>query len=855
MQYLLPVFLLATVIFTSSPSFVVAGPVNNPSSFPAAYANDLGSFVAIGDLKVFVRWVPPASNSNDASAEATEPRDSATFLKARASKLQVTEDIYTGGIASSSAASSSPSSFTAVACSDVETQVFVPIRTLAKPAGSWSVLPSTSPAALRRCAMTNDGTVAEYFPTLGTIVLSSNHAGTLAQRVFNLGAKFTFPPSSASSSTTFHLLPSGSSLLLLTSKTTEAALIQNISASQLSSAGLASTTLKSPFTNLQYTTRFASNAQSILRADSLKVEIATLSLSPTSIVSQPPTPLRISPCADSEACGVSLSAVDASYAVVGYWGSFLGLAGPNPVPPKRFVLPLGIETRYGTAFAHQRLGGRFVYMGVDDGDLGVLPSTVGGSLRQEEVVDGVWTVWKRQGGGPEGGARETGDAHGKFAVNFVSSSAASSMRRMEADYEFTIPLTSGLETAELKPLAAPSSGLTSRSHLRGRQQERQTPINRSLLMTTHRGPLPDPIPDTWIHWEPSTALSAPTFEFTSTNSISASTLTEVPWWSTKIGIRKAWDLVAQSGLSPEPIHIAIIDSGVIPTHPFFNTDRPSAPLSFYTNPTELPQNALDDDRNGFVDDVYGYDFVQETGNLTDPYGHGTLCSGFISSRHPTDPNFPLAPARNARLTMARGLDAAGKSNSVDLSRGIGYVVKKGVEVVSCSWGGGSDTQALRDAFALLKSFEITTFSSAGNDGSNTDTGSGPQVPKRYPGVISVGASTSSDGKASFSNFGSRTVQFFAPGDNVLSTNKNSLLTEASGTSFASPLLASSYTYILGLLKARSIKEKNGVVDSVKLRKVALDVLCRGSVKVGGLASVCGRVDLEAAVRIALTVEI
>ncbi|KAI8848801.1 peptidase S8/S53 domain-containing protein [Chytridium lagenaria] len=169
-------------------------------------------------------------------------------------------------------------------------------------------------------------------------------------------------------------------------------------------------------------------------------------------------------------------------------------------------------------------------------------------------------------------------------------------------------------------------------------------------------------------------------------------------------------------------------------------------------------------------------------------------------------------------------------------------LSRGVSVVSCSWGGGSDTQALRDSFALLKSRNIVMFSSAGNDGRNTDDGT-PEVPKRYPGVISVGASTSTDGRASFSNYGATTVQFFAPGDKVLSTSKDGLLTEGSGTSYSNPVMVSSFSYVLGLI--RTLRPD---LDPVAQQNAALDSLCSTAVKVSGLASVCGRIQLDEAVK-------
>ena len=90
--------------------------------------------------------------------------------------------------------------------------------------------------------------------------------------------------------------------------------------------------------------------------------------------------------------------------------------------------------------------------------------------------------------------------------------------------------------------------------------------------------------------------------------------------------------------------------------------------------------------------MIGYDFVNESGDVRDFFGHGSMTSGLVVGRHPTDASFEFAPATNARMTMIRALGRGGQSNSIDLSRAIHYAVKIKAQVVSCSWGGGSDTQ-------------------------------------------------------------------------------------------------------------------------------------------------------------------
>lgn len=798
--------LLNSTLLAAAPYLhVVAGPVNNPSSFPAAYVNELGSTLAIGDLKVLISWVPVAGDE--------DARDSATLLRMRSSQASSTEDTFTGGIASASALSNSTA--VAVACSDIETQVFTPARSPAYPGGSWTVLsPSPTPSDLiRRCAMTEDGTVAEYIPSFGALVLSSIQVDPASgnvvptHRTINLGSDFI--DNTPSLDLSAFIVASGDRVMVINRKN-KAAIVQAVLASDLSVAQLVAP-LNSPFGDLQPKTRFAANKGFILRADSGKVELASLatSTSPSSSLTVSiPRSLRISPCSDNEACGVSLSRSDSSWVVTGYWGTFVGQTDSN-VPPKRISVPLGVETQFGTAIAHQGLGGIFLYLGADDGDIGHLPLSIGPSVDSTNILEKLWTVWKRRD------EKAAGIKH-DFSI-------------AESD-DIVVPLSSST-------LVSPFSTLSSST----------STVERSLLMTVYRGELPLSIPMDWVHWEPAVKVKPPRIEHQERVLVAEGAPAPKTWWPEKIGVTKAWNLVAEEGITPNTVHVALIDSGVNYNHSWFS--RASSP-SFYHNPGEIPGNHLDDDNNGYADDVIGYDFVNESGDVRDFFGHGSMTSGLVVGRHPTDASFEFAPATNARMTMIRALGRGGQSNSIDLSRAIHYAVKIKAQVVSCSWGGGSDTQALRDSFGLMNAANTVIFSSAGNDGENTDS-SGQEVPKNYPGVIAVGASTESDGRPRYSDYGAKTVRFFAPGDNVMSTDIHGGLSHGSGSSFASPVMAGAYTYLLGVILARTWEG----ADMAAVQQTALDVMCSTAIKKSSLPSVCGRISLDAAVAKALSFRI
>lgn len=222
---------------------------------------------------------------------------------------------------------------------------------------------------------------------------------------------------------------------------------------------------------------------------------------------------------------------------------------------------------------------------------------------------------------------------------------------------------------------------------------------RSLAIKIHNGPLPKTIPSSWIAWEPETPIKRPLFPSIVdpifeevADSISA------PWWPRYLNVSGAWAIVKQHGVTPSPVKVGLVDSGTSPDHTWLKS-------SLFINLKDLPGNHLDDEDNGFVDDVSGYDFVQESNSPIDSFGHGTHVSGILSAADPNG-SVVLSPATNTRLLVVRALNRYGLSNSIDLARALIYAAEEEIEVINCSWGGGSDTQVLRDAFAFLVSRQV-----------------------------------------------------------------------------------------------------------------------------------------------------
>ncbi|WP_442919568.1 S8 family serine peptidase [Methanoculleus sp.] len=217
---------------------------------------------------------------------------------------------------------------------------------------------------------------------------------------------------------------------------------------------------------------------------------------------------------------------------------------------------------------------------------------------------------------------------------------------------------------------------------------------------------------------------------------------------------EAWPITTGS----RNVIVAVIDSGVMYTHP-------DLAANIWTNPGEVPDNGVDDDDNGYIDDVYGWDFYDDDNNPGDLNGHGTHCAGTIAAVG----NNSLGVAGvmwDAKIMPLRFLGPDGKGDTEDAIRAIKYATMMGADVISCSWGGGGYSQALADAIAETPALVVCA---AGNDALNNDLN--PHYPSSYASenILAVAASTNTEQLASFSHFGATSVDVAAPGENILST--------------------------------------------------------------------------------------
>ncbi len=257
----------------------------------------------------------------------------------------------------------------------------------------------------------------------------------------------------------------------------------------------------------------------------------------------------------------------------------------------------------------------------------------------------------------------------------------------------------------------------------------------------------------------------------------------------------AWSILTTS---PEKPIVAVIDSGVDYNHYVFQESG-----AVWTNPGESPNNSIDGDGKGFVDDIQGWNFVNNSNDPMDDDNHGTHVAGIVLGmtqdvlRNPGD----LSPAK-IQIMSLKFLDQSGSGTTASAIAAINYAIDNGASVLNNSWGGGHFSQALYDVIVKSNDRKLAFVAAAGNAANNND--SSPTYPASYKiaNVVSVAATSSQDNLASFSNYGGQSVHVASPGISIISTLPNDSFGYSSGTSMAAPFASG--------LSALLVREKNQI---------------------------------------------
>ncbi|MDQ4126931.1 MAG: S8 family serine peptidase, partial [Actinomycetota bacterium] len=290
-----------------------------------------------------------------------------------------------------------------------------------------------------------------------------------------------------------------------------------------------------------------------------------------------------------------------------------------------------------------------------------------------------------------------------------------------------------------------------------------------------------------------------------------------------VDAREAWD----TAIGRPTTVVAVIDEGIDTSHPDLRDN-------IWVNPDEVPGNRVDDDRNGYVDDVNGWDFANDDASVYDPDPitgdgdeHGTHVAGTIAA----EGNNGVGVAGvnwQARIMACKFLVPNGGYTS-DAVEALNYAVREGVKISNNSWGGGGSSQALRDAISRADAAGHLFVAAAGNQGSNNDTT--PNYPSNYnsANIIAVAATDHRDALASFSNYGATTVDLAAPGVNILSTLPANRYGNYSGTSMATPHVAGA----AALIKSHSPTLDDAQIKDRILQRVDKKANLQGKTATGG----------------------
>lgn len=311
---------------------------------------------------------------------------------------------------------------------------------------------------------------------------------------------------------------------------------------------------------------------------------------------------------------------------------------------------------------------------------------------------------------------------------------------------------------------------------------------------------------------------------------------------------EAW---AQGHTGSRSVAVGVIDEGIQFAHP-------DLAANVWTNPDEIAGNGIDDDANGYVDDIHGWDFLNNNntvfdGNSTEGSDtHGTHVSGTIGG---IGGNGAGVAGVNWAVTIvsAKFLGPSGGYTS-DAARGIDYLtalkVNKGLNIVatSNSWGGGGSSSTMLDAINNAGDQGILFVAAAGNSTTNNDAaGSYPSNYECTKGgtrgwdcVIAVASTTSSGALSSFSSYGATTVDIAAPGSGVWSTYPVDTYSSLSGTSMATPHVSGAIALCASINPALSARQlKRAVVNSARpTPSLAGKVANSGRLDVGAMVTAC-----------------
>jgi subtilisin family serine protease len=272
------------------------------------------------------------------------------------------------------------------------------------------------------------------------------------------------------------------------------------------------------------------------------------------------------------------------------------------------------------------------------------------------------------------------------------------------------------------------------------------------------------------------------------------------WGTDRIQAPRLWE----KGIYGEGVIVAIIDTGVDINH------IKLAP-NIYRNPAEV-KDGLDNDGNGYVDDINGYNFVENTGEMFDDRQHGTHVAGIVAATHGI--GFSKGVAPKSKILPLRTMDVTGYGPASNAALAIKYAVSKGAKVINASWGSSNCSITLYNAIRDLAGQDVLFMAAAGNSTGSLDRYSIFPAVFDFSHQITVGASAPTDLMAAYSNYSRTKVHLLAPGM-LWSTMPNDYESVQFGTSMATPMVSGAAALLKSALPHVSMLEiRQALLDGV-----------------------------------------
>ncbi|MGZ3771005.1 MAG: S8 family serine peptidase [Bdellovibrio sp.] len=311
------------------------------------------------------------------------------------------------------------------------------------------------------------------------------------------------------------------------------------------------------------------------------------------------------------------------------------------------------------------------------------------------------------------------------------------------------------------------------------------------------------------------------------------------------GVANAWPLLTPLRSSTDKVIVAIVDTGLDANHDVFkpyNANGSGGTGAVWVNEVEANGLAgVDDDQNGYVDDINGWNFITNTNDFGDDDSHGTHVAGIIVG---AGQNIFARPLQESKVLVMplKFLDSTGGGTTANAVRAIYYAVNNGARVINNSWGGSGYSSALLDALTYAYDHHVLVVTAAGNYSSDNDAS--PMYPASYnvPSNLAVASTSSYDSLSSFSNYGATSVQVGSPGEYINSTIPRNLMMKMSGTSMATPFVSG--------LAALAFREAPAL-SGYQIKQVITDTVLQNNYLTGKVSST-GRIDPVALIQIAQT---